>query len=84
MGNDAPVRYDLNADNPEGQLVATLLVSRKDGKGTTVQWHVHPSSELEQAFALLSAVGVITRLTRKGKLYDARGQWGLGSWLAVF
>lgn len=74
-----PVHYDLLVSGlTGGEALATLTVSRK-GKGkTSVQWRKAPENELEQAFLILSAVGVITRLSKKGSYRDSdspTGQW---------
>lgn len=46
--------------------MATLTIHKK-GKGVTaIQWLVQPDTELEQAFLVLSAVGVIVRLSNQG------------------
>lgn len=81
----APVQYDLSVSGIE--TLATLTVSKK-GKGkTTVQWRRAPESELEQAFLILSAVGVITRLSKKGMYRDndtSGGQrWFAFWWMAA-
>lgn len=67
----APVHYDLSASGPVGtEALATLTVGRK-GKGkTSLQWRKAPENELEQAFLILSAVSVITRLSKKGSYRD--------------
>lgn len=81
----APVQYDLFVSGIE--TLATLTVSKK-GKGkTTMQWRRAPESELEQALLILSAVGVITRLSKKGMYRDddtSSGQrWFAFWWMAA-
>lgn len=68
----SPVHYDLSVSGFAGvEALATLTVSRK-GKGKTfVQWRKAPENELEQAFLILSAIGVITRLSKKGSYRDS-------------
>jgi hypothetical protein len=83
----SPVRYDLSVLGlAGGEALATLTVSRK-GKGkTSVQWRKAPENELEQAFLILSAVGVITRLSKKGSYRDSdspSGQWFHVWWMAA-
>lgn len=67
----APVHYDLSVFGAAGvEALATLTVGRK-GKGkTSVQWHKAPENELEQAFLILSAIGVVTRLSKKSSYRD--------------
>ena len=67
----APVHYDLSVSGATGaEALATLTVGRK-GKGKTfMQWRKAPENELEQAILILSAIGVITRLTRKSSYRD--------------
>lgn len=66
-----PVQYDLSSiQDYSSQRIATLTVDKKSQGGTRIAWAVVVRSELEQAFLVLSAVGVITRLSRK-----ARGDW---------
>ena len=83
-----PVRYDLSVSGLAGvEALATLTVSRK-GKGKTfVQWRKAPENELEQAFLILSAIGVITRLSNKGSYRDSdrpSGQrWFSVWWMAA-
>lgn len=84
----APVSYDLSVSGPLGvEALATLTVSRK-GKGKTLlQWRKAPENELEQAFLTLSAIGVITRLSKKGSYRDndiPQGQrWFAFWWMAA-
>ena len=79
-----PVHYDLSVSGlAGGEPLATLTVSRK-GKGkTSVQWRKAPENELEQAFLILSAVGVITRLSKKGSYRDTDSPTGQ-RWFSVW
>jgi hypothetical protein len=79
-----PVHYDLSVSGPTGgEALATLTVSRK-GKGkTSVQWRKAPENELEQAFLILSAVGVLTRLSKKSSYRDSDSATGQ-RWFAVW
>ncbi|KAM0708490.1 hypothetical protein Q7P35_005142 [Cladosporium inversicolor] len=80
----SPVHYDLSVSGlAGGEALATLTVSRK-GKGkTSVQWRKAPENELEQAFLILSAIGVITRLSKKGSYRDSDSSAGQ-RWFAVW
>jgi hypothetical protein len=73
----SPVHYDLSVSGVSGvEALATLTVSRK-GKGKTfVHWRKAPENELEQAFLILSAIGVITRLSNKGSYRDTDSPTG--------
>lgn len=67
----APVHYDLSVSGPLGiEALATLSISRKGNGKTFMQWRKAPENELEQAFLILSAIGVITRLSKKGSYRD--------------
>ena len=79
-----PVHYDLSVSGlVGGEPLATLTVSRK-GKGkTALQWRKAPENELEQAFLILSAVGVITRLSKKGSYRDSDSPTGQ-RWFSVW
>lgn len=65
------MQYELSSTRDySAQRIATLTVDKKSQGGTRIAWTTAVASELEQAFLVLSAVGVITRLSRK-----ARGDW---------
>lgn len=87
--SSVPVRYVLSVSTPAGWEELALLVvpSSRTGKGkdgTTLTWSQAPESELEQAFLVLSAIGVVTRLSKKGMFRD--GQDGIGGqrWFAFW
>lgn len=87
--SSVPVRYVLSVSTPAGWEELALLVvpSSRTGKGkdgTTLTWSKAPESELEQAFLVLSAIGVVTRLSKKGMFRD--GQDGIGGqrWFAFW
>lgn len=83
----APVQYDLSIEDGHARRIARLTVDKKSRGGTTVIWSEAVESELEQALLLLSGVGVITRLSRKGFWRDERGagreRWFAFWWYAV-
>lgn len=84
-GDSSPVYYDLSVAGV-GEI-ATLTVNRK-GKGqTNVQWRIAPETELEQAILILSAIGIITRLSKKALYRDndlPSGQrWFAFWWMAA-
>lgn len=75
-----PVVYDLIVGGL--QKMAVLTVNKK-GKGvTTIHWVVHPDTELEQALLVLSAVGVIVRLSNQG-IYKEREIPSGQKWFAI-
>lgn len=81
----SPVVYDLKVSGMD--TLATLTVNRKGRGKTNVKWLKAPDSELEQAILILSAIGVITRLSKKAMYRDsdlAGGQrWFAFWWMAV-
>jgi hypothetical protein len=72
-----PVVYELSAGALR-QRTATLTVYKK-GKGATgIRWCFLPATELEQALLVLSAAGVIFRLSHQGVYKEdegPRGRW---------
>lgn len=70
MSESLPVIYDLY-QGPHNAHVATLTVRKKSIADTTISWTSEPRSELEQAFVVLSGIGVAVRL---GKGLQASGR----------
>lgn len=74
-----PVVYDLVVDDVHTPCMATLTAEKK---ATVIDWTVQPKTELEQALLLLSAIGVIFRLSNKGFHHDEQMP-GEQRWCAV-
>jgi hypothetical protein len=72
LTGEVPARYDLHDCN---SLVLASLTTTKEKKRTVVQWMVDPESELAQAVLIMSAIGIVTRLSRKSKYYNDRGMY---------
>ena len=87
-GSSGPVRYVLSASSIMGwEELATLVVTSRKGKGkdgTSLRWRKAPESELEQAFLILSAIGVITRLSKKGVFREVDEGAGRERWFAFW
>jgi hypothetical protein len=87
-GSLGPVRYVLSASNAVGwEELATLVVTSRKGKGkdaTSLRWRKAPESELEQAFLILSAIGVVTRLSRKGVFKEGQDGTAGQRWFALW
>jgi hypothetical protein len=85
--SSVPIRYVLSVSGSTGwEELATLVVTSRKGKGkdgTGLRWRKAPESELEQAFLILSAIGVVTRLSKKGVYKE--GQDGVAGqrWFAL-
>jgi hypothetical protein len=83
-----PVRYVLSAFNAVGwEELAMLVVTSRKGKGkdgTSLRWRKAPESELEQAFLILSAIGVVTRLSRKGVFKEGQDGTAGQRWFALW
>lgn len=83
----APVQYDLAIEDGHSRRIARLTVDKKARGGTTVVWFEGVEGELEQALLLLSGVGVVTRLSRKGFLRDEKmangDRWFAFWWYAI-
>jgi len=86
--SSGPVRYVLSVSGAAGwEELATLVVTSRKGKGrdgTCLQWLKAPESELEQAFLILSAIGVVTRLSKKGVFREGQDGTGRERWFAFW
>ncbi|KAM0715082.1 hypothetical protein Q7P37_009547 [Cladosporium fusiforme] len=82
-----PVQYDLAIEDGHSRRLARLTVDKKAKGGTTVVWFDAVEGELEQALLLLSGVGVITRMSRKGFMRDENlsnsNRWFAFWWYAI-
>lgn len=83
-----PVRYVLTADNGGIEEVVAVLTAEKKGReGTALRWVKEPGSEVEQAFLVASAIGVLTRMSKKGKFKEDTGtgrqRWFGFWWMAA-
>ncbi|THV83064.1 hypothetical protein D6D29_04163 [Aureobasidium pullulans] len=70
-----PARYDLRDHSSGSTLLASLITTKEGKKRTAVQWIISPESELEQAVLIMSCIGIVTRLSRKGKFYNDKGMY---------
>ncbi|KAI4849274.1 hypothetical protein E4T44_03444 [Aureobasidium sp. EXF-8845] len=69
-----------------GALIAILTTTKEGKKRTAVQWMINAESELEQAVLIMSCIGVVTRLSRKGKFYNDKGmysKWKYFWWMSM-
>jgi hypothetical protein len=86
--SSVPVRYVLLVSGSTGwEELATLVVTSRKGKGkdgTSLRWRKAPESELEQAFLILSAIGVVTRLSRKGVFKEGQDGTAGQRWFAFW
>jgi hypothetical protein len=81
-----PARYDLRDHSTGGALIASLTTTKEGKKRTAVQWMINAESELEQAVLIMSCIGVVTRLSRKGKFYNDKGmysKWKYFWWMSM-
>jgi hypothetical protein len=86
--SSVPVRYVLSVSGSTGwEELATLVVTSRKGKGkdgTSLRWRKAPESELEQAFLILSAIGVVTRLSTKGVFREGQDGTAGQRWFAFW
>ena len=86
--SSVPIRYVLSASSSAGwEELATLVVTSRKGKGkdgTSLRWRKAPESELEQAFLVLSAIGVVTRLSKKGVYKEGQDGTAGQRWFAFW
>ncbi|KAI5240673.1 hypothetical protein E4T43_05914 [Aureobasidium subglaciale] len=81
-----PARYDLRDYSAGGALIASLTTTKEGKKQTAVRWLINAESELEQAVLIMSCIGIVTRLSRKGKFYNDKGmysKWKYFWWMSM-
>ncbi|KAI6822454.1 hypothetical protein KC332_g9010 [Hortaea werneckii] len=63
LSEDLPIVYDLTT-GVYNERIASIRLAKKSVQGATMTWFLEPESEVEQAFLVLSAIGVMARLAR--------------------